>query len=132
MSSILREALDSLFPRKHRAPAIVAAIRTFEQTIRSNLTVGAGGVVVVTASDLMAIDWSAVLWVLAALLLSALLSAYIAFTDVARHGVSSKYAEALARDAADAQTAALPATVTPVSPFALVEADQAPKDPNTV
>lgn len=135
--SILREAMDSLFPRKNRVVAVVAGVRTFEQSVRSNLTVGGTGAIVVTASDLIAVDWSMVLWVAIALLLSALIAAYIAFADVARHGVSSKYAEALAEQAA-LEAAAPPATVTAspatarVSPFADVAQAAPAGDPNVV
>ena len=88
----IREALGQLFPEQNRVAALVAAIRTFRQTLVGGGTIGGGGALIITATDLVQIDWAGLGIGVAAVLLTALLSSSQAFWDVATNGVPAQYA----------------------------------------
>lgn len=90
----IRQVIDYLYPAQNRVIAAVAFVRTFKQTFTGAFTVGGAGLITVSASDVATITWDVVLYTAAALLLSALLSGGVAFDDVSRNGLNSKYMDA--------------------------------------
>jgi len=90
----IRQVFDYLYPAKNRVVAAVAFVRTFKQTLTGAFTVGGTGLVAINASDIASLDWSVVGWTVVAVVLSAFLSAGVAFDDVSRNGLNSKYMNA--------------------------------------
>ena len=92
----IEQVVEYLYPAKNRVIAAVAFVRTFKQTLTGAGTVGAGGLITVTANDLAAISWDIVIYTAIALVLTALIAAAAAFDDVSRNGLNSKYMDAAA------------------------------------
>jgi hypothetical protein len=93
-TQFIRQVFDYLYPSKNRVVAAVAFVRTFKQTLTGAFTVGGTGLVAINASDISNLDWTVVMWTVIAVVLSALLSAGVAFDDVSRNGLNSKYMDA--------------------------------------
>ena len=83
-----------MYPSKNRVIAAVAFVRTFKQTFVGAFTVGGAGLITVSATDIAQLNWDIVIAAAVALLLSAILSAAVAFDDVSRNGLNSKYMDA--------------------------------------
>jgi hypothetical protein len=90
----VKQVFDYLYPSKNRVVAAVAFVRTFKQTLTGAFTVGGTGLIAINASDISNLDWTVVGWTVVAVLLSAFLSAGVAFDDVSRNGLNSKYMDA--------------------------------------
>lgn len=90
----IKQVFDYLYPAKNRVIAAVAFVRTFKQTIVGAFTVGGAGLITVSATDIAQLNWDIVLATAIALFLSAVLSAGVAFDDVSRNGLNSKYMDA--------------------------------------
>ena len=95
----IRQVFDYLYPSKNRVVAAVAFVRTFKQTLTGAFTVGGTGLIAINASDISNLDWNVVGWTVVAVLLSAFLSAGVAFDDVSRNGLNSKYMDAVTKPA---------------------------------
>lgn len=108
-TQFIRQVIDYMYPAKNRVIASVAFVRTFKQTFTGTFTVGGTGLVAITANDISTVDWTMVGWTAVALLLSSILSGAVAFDDVSRNGLNSKY-----MDAANA-----PAPAVQIDPAAL-------------
>ena len=102
----VKQVFEYLYPAKNRVIAAVAFVRTFKQTLTGSLTVGGTGLIAVNATDIAQLTWDIVMYAGIAVLLSALLSAGVAFDDVSRNGLNSKYMDA----------ANLPAPAVVISP----------------
>lgn len=92
----VKQVFEYLYPAKNRVIAAVAFVRTFKQTLTGAGTVGAGGLITVTANDLALISWDIVIYTAIALVLTALIAGATAFDDVSRNGLNSKYMDAAA------------------------------------
>ena len=90
----VKQVLDYMYPSKNRVIAAVAFVRTFKQTFVGAFTVGGAGLITVSATDIAQLNWDIVIAAAVALLLSAVLSAAVAFDDVSRNGLNSKYMDA--------------------------------------
>ena len=90
----IRQVFDYMYPAKNRVIAAVAFVRTFKQTFTGAFTVGGAGLITISASDISVLNWDIVLATAIALFLSAVLSAAVAFDDVSRNGLNSKYMDA--------------------------------------
>lgn len=87
----ISQVYDYLYPAKNRVVAAVAFVRTFKQTLTGAFTVGGTGLVAINAQDIANLNWEVVGWTVLAIVLSAILSASVAFDDVSRNGLNSKY-----------------------------------------
>lgn len=92
----VKQVFEYLYPAKNRVIAAVAFVRTFKQTLTGAGTVGAGGLITVTANDLALISWDIVIYTAIALVLTAFIAGATAFDDVSRNGLNSKYMDAAA------------------------------------
>lgn len=90
----IAQVYDYLYPAKNRVVAAVAFVRTFKQTLTGAFTVGGTGLVAINAQDIASLNWEVVGWTVLAVVLSAFLSATVAFDDVSRNGLNSKYMDA--------------------------------------
>ena len=90
----IAQVYDYLYPSKNRVVAAVAFVRTFKQTLTGAFTVGGTGLIAINAQDIANLDWTVVGWTVLAVILSAFLSAGVAFDDVSRNGLNSKYMDA--------------------------------------
>ena len=90
----IKQVFDYMYPAKNRVIAAVAFVRTFKQTFTGAFTVGGAGLITVSATDIAQLNWDIVLATAIALFLSAILSAAVAFDDVSRNGLNSKYMDA--------------------------------------
>lgn len=90
----IKQVIDYMYPAKNRVIAAVAFVRTFKQTFTGAFTVGGAGLITISATDIAQLNWDIVLATAIALLLSAVLSAAVAFDDVSRNGLNSKYMDA--------------------------------------
>jgi hypothetical protein len=90
----IRQVFDYMYPAKNRVIAAVAFVRTFKQTFTGAFTVGGAGLITISATDIAQLNWDIVLATAIALFLSAILSAAVAFDDVSRNGLNSKYMDA--------------------------------------
>lgn len=90
----VKQVFDYLYPAKNRVIAAVAFVRTFKQTFVGAFTVGGAGLITVSATDIAQLNWDIVIAAAIALFLSAVLSAAVAFDDVSRNGLNSKYMDA--------------------------------------
>lgn len=90
----VKQVIDYMYPAKNRVIAAVAFVRTFKQTFTGAFTVGGAGLITVSATDIAQLNWDIVLATAIALFLSAVLSAAVAFDDVSRNGLNSKYMDA--------------------------------------
>ena len=104
----VKQVVEYLYPAKNRVIAAVAFVRTFKQTFVGAFTVGGAGLITVSATDIAQLNWDIVIAAAIALFLSAVLSAMVAFDDVSRNGLNSKYMDA-------ANPAAPAVTVDPVA-----------------
>ena len=86
--------IQILFPRRNRRTALVSFLRTAWQTMRSTTTVASGGGILLTASDLIAIDWTAVAFGVGAVLASSIIAGLLAAGDFLTHGLPTQYSEA--------------------------------------
>lgn len=90
----IKQVIDYMYPAKNRVIAAVAFVRTFKQTFTGAFTVGGAGLITISATDIAQLNWDIVLATAIALFLSAVLSAGVAFDDVSRNGLNSKYMDA--------------------------------------
>lgn len=90
----IRQVFDYMYPAKNRVIAAVAFVRTFKQTFTGAFTVGGAGLITISATDIAQLNWDIVIAAAVALFLSAVLSAAVAFDDVSRNGLNSKYMDA--------------------------------------
>lgn len=90
----VKQVIEYLYPKKNRVIASVAAVRTFRQTLVGAFTVGGAGLITINATDLAQLNWDIVIYTAIALFLSAVISANVAFEDVSRNGLNSKYMDA--------------------------------------
>lgn len=90
----IKQVFDYMYPAKNRVIAAVAFVRTFKQTFTGAFTVGGAGLITVSATDIAVLNWDIVIATAVALFLSAVLSAAVAFDDVSRNGLNSKYMDA--------------------------------------
>lgn len=90
----IKQVIDYMYPAKNRVIAAVAFVRTFKQTFTGAFTVGGAGLITVSATDIAVLNWDIVIATAVALFLSAVLSAAVAFDDVSRNGLNSKYMDA--------------------------------------
>lgn len=90
----IKQVFDYMYPAKNRVIAAVAFVRTFKQTFTGAFTVGGAGLITISATDIAVLNWDIVLATAIALFLSAVLSAAVAFDDVSRNGLNSKYMDA--------------------------------------
>ena len=90
----VKQVFDYLYPKKNRIIAAVAFVRTFKQTFTGAFTVGGAGLITISATDIAQLNWDIVIAAAVALFLSAVLSAMVAFDDVSRNGLNSKYMDA--------------------------------------
>ena len=90
----VKQVIDYMYPAKNRVIAAVAFVRTFKQTFTGAFTVGGAGLITISATDIAQLNWDIVLATAIALFLSAVLSAAVAFDDVSRNCLNSKYMDA--------------------------------------
>lgn len=90
----IKQVFEYLYPAKNRVVASVAFVRTFKQTLTGAFTVGGTGLIAINAGDIANLNWDVVMWTVIAVVLSGLLSAGVAFDDVSRNGLNSKYMDA--------------------------------------
>lgn len=90
----IKQVIDYMYPAKNRVIAAVAFVRTFKQTFTGAFTVGGAGLITISATDIATLNWDIVIATAVALFLSAVLSAAVAFDDVSRNGLNSKYMDA--------------------------------------
>lgn len=126
----VRQVIDYMYPAKNRVIAAVAFVRTFKQTIVGAFTVGGAGLITISATDIAQLNWDIVIAAAIALFLSAVLSAMVAFDDVSRNGLNSKYMDA-ANPPAPAVTVdpvALNGVIQKLRPASFIPAPAADKD----
>ena len=126
----IKQVFDYMYPAKNRVIAAVAFVRTFKQTFTGAFTVGGAGLITVSATDIAVLNWDIVLATAVALFLSAVLSAAVAFDDVSRNGLNSKYMDA-ANPPAPAVTVdpvALNGVIQKLRPASFIPAPAADKD----
>lgn len=129
-TQFIRQVIDYMYPAKNRVIASVAFVRTFKQTFTGTFTVGGTGLIAITAQDITAVDWTMVGWTALALFLSSVLSGAVAFDDVSRNGLNSKYMDAatIPAPAVTIEPAAIVAVAKQVRPASFVPAPvEAPK-----
>lgn len=90
-----RKLIDTLAPPENRLIAVVAFVRTFKQNVKSTGTIGGAAGLVITAQDVINVNWQLLGYTAIAVGLSALLAGADAYFDVLANGMSPKYAEAL-------------------------------------
>lgn len=81
----------TLFPSQNRTAAGVAFIRTAWQTIKATSIVGVGAGVIVTAGDLLVVDWQTVGLTVAGIGITATLAASSSAIDILVHGLPEAY-----------------------------------------
>lgn len=126
----IKQVIDYMYPAKNRVIAAVAFVRTFKQTFIGAFTVGGAGLITVSATDIAQLNWDIVTAAAIALFLSAVLSAAVAFDDVSRNGLNSKYMDA-ANPPAPAVTVdhvALNGVIQKLRPASFIPAPAADKD----
>ena len=126
----IKQVIDYMYPAKNRVIAAVAFVRTFKQTFTGAFTVGGAGLITVSATDIAVLNWDIVIATAVALFLSAVLSAMVAFDDVSRNGLNSKYMDA-ANPPAPAVTVdpvALNGVIQKLRPASFIPAPAADKD----
>lgn len=127
----IQQVFDYMYPAKNRVIAAVAFVRTFKQTFTGAFTVGGAGLITISATDIAQLNWDIVLATAIALFLSAVLSAGVAFDDVSRNGLNSKYMDAAnpPAPAVMVDPKAVAGVITQLRPTFFVPAPAADKDP---
>lgn len=90
-----RKLLDTLAPPENRLIAVVAFVRTFKQNVKSTGVIGGAAGLLITAEDIININWQLLGYTALAVAASAFLAGMDAYFDVLANGMSPKYAEAL-------------------------------------
>lgn len=125
----VRQVIDYMYPAKNRVIAAVAFVRTFKQTFTGAFTVGGAGLITISATDIAQLNWDIVIAAAVALFLSAVLSAAVAFDDVSRNGLNSKYMDAAnpPAPAVIVDPVAVRGVIEKLGPADFVPAPEAPK-----
>lgn len=125
----VRQVIDYMYPAKNRVIAAVAFVRTFKQTFTGAFTVGGAGLITISATDIATLNWDIVLATAVALFLSAVLSAAVAFDDVSRNGLNSKYMDAAnpPAPAVVVDPVAVKGVIAKLSPADFIPAPEQPK-----
>lgn len=121
-TQFIRQVIDYMYPAKNRVIAAVAFVRTFKQTFTGAFTVGGAGLITVSATDIAVLNWDIVIATAIALFLSAVLSAAVAFDDVSRNGLNSKYLDAATPPAVAVDPIALNGVIQKLRPASFVPA----------
>ncbi len=124
-TQFIRQVIDYMYPAKNRVIAAVAFVRTFKQTFTGAFTVGGAGLITVSATDIAVLNWDIVIATAIALFLSAVLSAAVAFDDVSRNGLNSKYLDAATPPAVAVDPIALNGVIQKLRPASFVPAPAA-------
>ena len=125
----VKQVIDYMYPAKNRVIAAVAFVRTFKQTFTGAFTVGGAGLITISATDIAQLNWDIVIATALALFLSAVLSAMVAFDDVSRNGLNSKYMDAAnpPAPAVIVDPVAVKGIIEKLGPADFVPAPEAPK-----
>lgn len=126
----VKQVFDYLYPKKNRVIAAVAFVRTFKQTLTGTLTIGGTGLITINATDLAQLNWDIVIATGVAILLSAILSAGVAFDDVSRNGLNSKYMDSVnpPAPAVTVDPATVAGVIKQLRPASFIPAPAADKD----
>ena len=104
---------STLFPPSNREAAIVAFLRTFWQVVRGTGFLAGGGIITVSATQLMHINLTLLAYTVGAVLLAGILSGALAAGDILAHGLPNAYQAAAV---ANIPTAIVTPTPTPADP----------------
>jgi hypothetical protein len=108
----------TLFPPSNREAALVAFLRTFWQVVRGAGVLAGGGIITVSATQLMHINLTLLAYTVGAVLLAGILSGALAAGDILSHGLPTSYTNAALASIPAAIVTPIPAPTDPAQPAA--------------